>query len=286
MSSAKKATKRHETNATHSPNEGAPPMTTTKHHATTAHKPTHEGETSMKTTATATESANPMTSAPTPSPAPGTVSPASPSAAALSYIETCTSLLDQLEAAFPPGSALTAKEKKHRVKARKGGERYTPQLVALAKQHGVNLSLVPLDGISNASDEATALVPFQKRLETLTTRAASRLFTLQSTSWSGSSKLYSVLKRLSKDSGDIQSGLAPVEQFFNHRHPSVAKNHPKTKRGKAAKAEKAAAEAAAGPLKEPVVTPVETPVAAPAAAPEATPVPAPVATPAGAGAHS
>jgi hypothetical protein len=202
--------------------------------------------------------------------------------ATLAYIETCTSLLDHLEAAFPPGNLLTAKDKKHRAKARKGGDRFTPQLVALAKQHGVNLALVPLEGISNTSAEASALVPLQKRLETLTSRAASRLFALQSSTWTGSSKLYSVLKRLSKDNGEIEIGLAPVEQFFNHRHPSVAKEHPKTKRGKAAKAAKLAEEAAAGPLKQPVVAPVQAPVAAP----EATPAPLPVATPAGAVTHS
>ena len=135
--------------------------------------------------------------------------------------------------------------------------------MALAKQYGVNLSLVPLDGISNASAEATALVPLQKRIEAMSARAKSRMFSLQSETWSGSSKLYSVLKRLSKDNGEIETGLAPVEQFFNHRHPLVAVNHPKTKKGKAAKA---AAEAAAK-APESIVAPVVTPVAAPVVTP-------------------
>jgi hypothetical protein len=111
------------------------------------------------------------------------------------------------------------------------------------------------DTISSTSVEATALVPLQKRIDGLATRAASRMFGLQSATWSGSAKLYSVLNRLSKDSGDIETGLAPVERFFNHRHPSVAKEHPK--KGKAAlAAEKAAGEAAAA-------TPGAPPVAAP-----------------------
>jgi hypothetical protein len=191
----------------------------------------------------------------------------SPSTAAtLAYIQTCTSLLDQLDAAFPQGESLTAKDKKRQAKARKGSERYTPQLVALAKQYGVNLSLVPLDTISNASAEAAALVPLQKRIDAMSTRASSRMFALQSTSWSGSTKLYTVMKRLSKDNGDIENGLAPIEQYFNHRHPLVAKEHPKTKKGKAAlAAEKAAAATAATPAAAPVAAPVETPVAAPVA---------------------
>jgi hypothetical protein len=49
----------------------------------------------------------------------------------------------------------------------------------------VNLSLVPPDTISNASAEATVLVPLQKRIEAMNRRASSRMFALQSTTWSG-----------------------------------------------------------------------------------------------------
>jgi hypothetical protein len=53
------------------------------------------------------------------------------------------------------------------------------------------------------------------------------MFTVQSSSWSGSSKLYAVLKRLSRDEGTIATGLKPVELFFSARHRSVAKNRAK-----------------------------------------------------------
>ena len=223
----------------------------------------------------ATVAASTTAATPAPPDAPPVTTPtSSPSVATLAYIKKCTSLLDQIDAAFPQGDALTSKQKKRQPKARKGSERFTPQLVALARQFGVNLSLVPLDAISNASTEANALVPLLKRIEALTTRASSRMFSLQSATWSGSSKLYSVLKRLAKDNGDIETGLAPVEQFFNHRHPLVAAEHPKTKKGKAAKAaEEAAAKAV---TTEPVVAPVVAPVAGPVAAPVAAPVVVPV----------
>ena len=278
MTTTKKK-KSHQGTATNATPEGDQTMkTATKSHATNASHATHaphEGETNTKTktshaettlapTAT-TETASALAAVATPTGTPAITPTTSPSVAAtLAYIQTCTSLLDQLDAAFPQGDSLTAKDKKRKAKARKGSERFTPQLVALAKQHGVNLSLVPLDVVANASAEATALVPLQQRIEALSTRAASRMFSLQSTSWSGSAKLYTVLKRLSKDSGDIQTGLAPVAEFFNHRHPLVAKDHPKTKKGKAAlAAEKAAAEkAAAAPTVAPVAAPVATPATA------------------------
>ena len=293
MTSPKKTTKTHATNTHDATNQGDEAMktttkthatkphhtnagdeamkTTTKTHATNTHDATSEGETTMKTTKTQTPTAAPDATGATTS-AMATAA-TTPTAATLAYIQTCTSLLDQIDTVFPAGSSLTSKDKKHAPKARKGSERFAPQLVALAQQHGVNLKLVPLDTISNASAEATALVPLQKRIEALSNRAASRMFSLQSASWSGSSKLYTVLKRLSKDSGDIETGLEPVEHFFNQRHPLVAKEHPKTKKGKEAlAAEKAAAQAAAAaqatvPLATPVSTPVATPVTTPAAPP-------------------
>jgi len=106
----------------------------------------------------------------------------------------------------------------------------------------VSLASVPLADIESASTEATQLVPLQKQIERMTKRVQTRMFGAQSSAWGGSSKLYAVLKRLSKDDGELATGLEPVEQYFNHRHPLVAKNHPKTKEGKARlKEEKAGA---------------------------------------------
>ncbi len=283
MTTPKKTKKSHEATASHITNEGDQTMkTTTKSHATNANHATHDGDTTMKTKTShahtslapteTTEAASATAVAETPNATPN-ATPVATRSPTLAYIQTCTTLLDQLEAAFPKDGALTAKDKKRRAKARKGSERFTPQLVALAKQHGVNLALVPLDVISNASAEATALVPLQKRIEGLATKGASRMFALQSTSWSGSAKLYSVLKRLSKDDGDIESGLAPVEQYFNHRHPLVAKDHPKTKTGKAALAAEKAAQAAAAAkvAAAPVVVTAEAPVVTSATTPVVTP---------------
>jgi hypothetical protein len=189
-------------------------------------KTTNAGHAEMPLASTATTDAASAASATaaTPNAALAATPTTSPRMAArLAYIETCMSLLEQVEAMFPEGDSLTAKDKRRKAKARKGSERWAPHLVAMARQYGVNLTLVPLDVIEDASEEATALVPMLKRIELLTARATSRTFALKSTAWSGSSKLYSVLKRLSGDSGDIEAGLAPVEHFFNHRHPSVAK---------------------------------------------------------------
>jgi hypothetical protein len=230
------------TNATN--HEGEKPMKTTKQthasHAST-NATSHEGETTMTATQSKTSSAATTPAATTTPPTPA---PTMPTKAA-GYLATCTALLKQFDAAFPQTDPLTATDKKRMTKARKGSERYTPQLVALAKEHGVNLASVPLEEIESASAEAAQLVPLQKQIERLSTRVKTRAFGAQSSAWGGSTKLYAVLKRLSKDDGEIASGLAPVEEYFNHRHPLVAKNHPKTKKGKAALAEQKETEASA-----------------------------------------
>jgi len=204
--------------------------------------------------------------------------------AVLTWIQQCTTLLTQIENVVPPGGALTATDKKRRAKARKGAEQYIPQLVALANQFGVSLKLVPTDLIQKNSAEAVDLVPLLKQVGRVTKQLNDRVFQSRGDAWSDSSKLYAVLRRLSKDNGDLADGLSPVEEFFNHRHPLVAKNHPKTKAGKAKlKAQEALEQAAvATPVSDsvtpetPAVTPVATVVTAPVIAPVTPVVASPV----------
>ena len=106
--------------------------------------------------------------------------------------------------------------------------------------------LISLDEIERNNAEAQALAPLVTQLERVSKRVHDRLFTAQGTSWSTSSTLYSVLRRLSKDDGDLASGLGPIEQFFNSRHPLVvAERAQKRKVAAAAKAQKAADKLAA-----------------------------------------
>ncbi len=203
-----------------------------------------------------------MKTRPTTSHATTTETAATTAVTALPYLATCTTLLSQFDAAFPKTDPLTALDKKRTGKAKKGSERYASQLVALAKEFGVSLGSVPLDEIQDASAEAQQLVPLQKQMERMMARVKNRMFTVQATSWSGSTKLYTVLKRLSKDDGEIATGLAPVEQYFNHRHPLVAKQHPKTKKGKAQLAADKAAAAAGKAAETPTAAAETTAVAA------------------------
>jgi hypothetical protein len=243
--------------------EGEKPMKTTK--KTHVHASTDATSPNGETTMTATRSKTTSASATTPAASPAT--PTTP-ATQTGYLTTCTALLKQFDAAFPQTDPLTVKDKKHMAKARKGSERYTPQLVALAREHGVNLASVPLEDIESTATEAAQLVPLQKQIDRLNTRVKTRMFDAQSSTWGGSSKLYSVLKRLSKDDGELASGLEPVEKYFNHRHPLVAKNHPKTKKGKEALAEQKDTESGAAE------TPGTTPAPATVTATQAPPAPA------------
>jgi hypothetical protein len=148
------------------------------------------------------------------------------------YIAQCMELLDKIEAALPETKSFTSLDKKRRIKARKGNERHVPRLVALARRYG--LALLPLKAIETQSAEALALVPLATRMERVNKRVQDRLFDARTSSWSGASKIYVMLKRLAKDESELATGLAPVEQFFNYRHPLVRRQHPKTAKRKAA----------------------------------------------------
>jgi hypothetical protein len=267
--------KKSKTTEIHTVEEGATTMkTSTKSKATNVHHAA-AAETEATSASDAVKGGDALVAATPATPA------TSPSVASvLTWIQQCTAMLEQVAAAMPSDDALTATDRIRMPKSRKGAERYIPQLVALAQQYGVSLALVPLDAIASDAAEAAALVPLQKQIEQLNTRISNRMFSVQSTSWSGSSKLYAVLRRLSKDNGNLATGLAPIAEFFSYRHPSVAENHPKTAKGKEAlAAKKAAAAPAASVPVAPEAAPVATPpVSTPAPAVEATASAAPVTT--------
>jgi hypothetical protein len=178
---------------------------------------------------------------------PANVSAAPAPASTPPYVTECMTLLAKMEQVLPNWPAFTATDKRRQAKARKGGERYIPQLIALARQYGVALALVPLDDITNAANEAQALAPLLLEIARLQKRINDHLFDVQGVSWSQSSKLYVVLKRLAKDNGQLANGLAAVAEFFNHRHPLVAKNKKAAKEALANEKTAGASQAEPGP---------------------------------------
>jgi hypothetical protein len=173
-----------------------------------------------------------------------TTKPTTASAPLFPYIAECAALLARAAATIPADESMTTRDKRHVAKARKGGERYVPKLVSLAKEHGVELRAAPLDEISADMNEATKLASLLVQIEQLTKRVNDRLFAVRGRSWSRSSKLYVVMKRLAKDDGELEAGLASIVEFFKQRRASVPGPDKKAKAGKASKGTVASANGA------------------------------------------
>ena len=47
------------------------------------------------------------------------------------------------------------------------------------------------------------------------------MFSANSESWSAATVHYTMLRRLAKENGDLETALAPVNQFFAQRSPAV-----------------------------------------------------------------
>jgi hypothetical protein len=163
----------------------------------------------------------------------------------LARVARCSALLDEAIALFQDGTDLTSLDRKRIKKIRKGGEKIIPIVAQAAKQAGVNLPLAQVAPMEESLAEAQALVPLQAKLGLLQKRISDQSFTSDGGSWATATALYSVLRRLSKNNGQLATLLAPANEFFKSRGPAARAAHPRTKKGKEALAQKKAAEAAA-----------------------------------------
>jgi hypothetical protein len=141
----------------------------------------------------------------------------------VTYVPEVTTHLASAEKAMPPPLGLTAYDKIHDGKARKGGERYMTQLIALARQHGLDTPLAPLATMESQIAAVQQLVPLEKQSARVHKQIGDRLFAYQSASWSSATDLYAVLTRFGTKNGDIADGLKPIAKFFKSRNPAVKK---------------------------------------------------------------
>jgi hypothetical protein len=146
-----------------------------------------------------------------------------------------------------PAPALSAKDRIRSVKLRKGGEKVIPTITALSEQFGIVVPMVPTSAITSNLDKSKQLVAAQKQLEAVAKHLSDAIFAAQSDGWEGATLHYTVLKRLAKMNGSLETALAPVTQFFAQKSPAVVKAE-EAKRGhrKGAKTTKVEATPAEG----------------------------------------
>jgi hypothetical protein len=132
-----------------------------------------------------------------------------------------------------PAPMLTAQSRQRSAKLRKGGEMVIQTVATLSANFGLTIPSHPTETMLVAAKQAESLIPLHKALVTVTKQVEDLMFLANSESWAAATMHYSVLKRLAKSNGDLETALSPVEEFFAFRSKEVA-----TKRAVERKAKK------------------------------------------------
>jgi len=173
--------------------------------------------------------------APTPSPTLGaTTTQLPPNAALVAYVTQSLAQMDMAEAALavdPP--ALTSTQKRRAAKLRAGGDKAVGQIATLAKQYGVESSVLQADAMSLALADAQALAPLMVRIQAFEKHVSDLLFLWQSAAWEDAMQFYALLQRRSLVDGSLAASLAPVAAFFAKRHSSTKAGKPPKRTAKA-----------------------------------------------------
>jgi hypothetical protein len=191
----------------------------TKGAAVTAAETTGEGvPVETKTTTTETKPAD-ATPVPAAAPVTASVTTASPLAErvaqAMVYIKMAIAIL-ALDA-----PALTVAERRGFAKLRKGGEKFIPQIAAIATSWLVQIRTQPTAAMLAATQTAATLEPLATLLAGFVQEIQDTGLQANSVSWGTASALYSVLKRMSRKDPTLKTQLAPVADFFKYRNPAT-----------------------------------------------------------------
>jgi hypothetical protein len=242
-----------------------------------------------KTQSTQTSTSGSSTQAPAaPAPSPAAPPPGPtvvqaqppPNAALVTYVAQSIAEIDAAEAALavdPP--ALTPSQKRRAGKLRSGGDKAVGQIATLAKQYGVESSVLQADSMTLALEDAQALAPLVVRIQAFAKHVADLVFLWESAAWADAMQFYALLQRRSLVDGAMAASLQPVAAFFAKRHNAAAKTGKTPKRtaranAKAVKRLKKAAPQLLAASTQPGAAPAPAPAAATAAsaaAPSAAP---------------
>jgi hypothetical protein len=182
----------------------------------------------------------------------------------VSKIDEAVSLVDQARALVSDGSTpLTPKERQRLLKLRKGGEKLIPQIAALAKANGLELSSHPIDAMTAAMQTAQNHAQVLARSTVLLKTIEDNVLRAHAEAWDTATLLYSMLRPLAKRDGNVAKTLAPIKAFLalGKRAETQAKAAEAKAAKAAAKAAKLAAKASASEADKVAAT-AETPNAA------------------------
>jgi hypothetical protein len=186
-------------------------MTTSK----TTQKTSTQSPTTPAPTAAPAPVAQAQPAAPPPTPAPD------PNAALAALVAQAITQLDAIEASLGTDPPLSATEKRHAARMRKGGQQVITTIGTLATQNDLESRALQVAPMTTDVGQATALQPLANRLAPLVQHVNDLIFTAQSSAWESAMQFYALLQRRAVSDGQLAKALQPVTQFFAARHKTV-----------------------------------------------------------------
>lgn len=132
----------------------------------------------------------------------------------IKYVAQATAALEKAEAGFGEAPQLTAVDKRHTGKARKGAEKALRDIGNLAMQHQLESPSLQVADMVAYVDRVEALSPLQARLVRTTKRIDDEMFQAQAAAWDMGMQFYALLQRRALNDGDLAKNLEPVTKFF------------------------------------------------------------------------
>ena len=130
-------------------------------------------------------------------------------------------LAEKISALVGPAPALTKADVQRSAKLRKGGRTIVKTVTALSDKLGLVIPSYPTATLVEKVDQAESLVALHQELVTATKHVADAMFRAQSESWAGATAHYTMLRRLGRADGSINTTLQPAIQFFASRSAAV-----------------------------------------------------------------
>jgi hypothetical protein len=129
-------------------------------------------------------------------------------------LEEASRLLAQVTKLLGDAPFLTAKERRAAAKMPRGGHAIVRAVATLSDRVRVNAPGYPTATMLADLAEAESLVMLHSALALATKQVDDRIFAAKTRSWAAATAHYTILLRLSRADGEIETTLGPVRAFF------------------------------------------------------------------------
>jgi hypothetical protein len=147
--------------------------------------------------------------------------PPDPNAALAAVVQQALTQLTAIEASLGSGPPLTALQKRHAARMRKGGPAIVATIAGLTTKNDLAPPALSVASMTAQAGAAATLQPLADSLAQLTQLVDDLVFAAQSSAWVSATKFYAILRRQTPTDPTLATALQPVTQFFAYRHPTV-----------------------------------------------------------------